>query len=107
MERKLIFLQLPNVLGFTFGLVQMALYMFYMNKTPLVAEGKQAGTKLPAETEDHVVNIAKLSPALPEKSRDEVHPVTEMDIPRRNCAAVATPANWDAFATHSPAVGVV
>jgi solute carrier family 50 (sugar transporter) len=106
MERKLIFLQLPNVLGFTFGVVQMALYMFYMNKTPLVAEGKQAGTKLPAETEDHVVNIAKLSPALPEKSR-ELHPVTEMGIPRRNCAAVATPANRDAFATHSPAVGVV
>jgi solute carrier family 50 (sugar transporter) len=95
-----------HFLGFTFGVIQMALYMFYMNKTPVAAEGKQAGAKLPAGTEDHVVNIAKLSPALPEKSR-EVHPVTEMGIPRWNCAAVAAPANRGAFATHSPAVGVV
>ncbi|GJM95691.1 hypothetical protein PR202_ga12462 [Eleusine coracana subsp. coracana] len=101
------YVALPNILGFTFGVVQMALYMFYMNKTP-VAEGKEAGTKLPAEADEHVVNIAKLSPALQEKNR-EVHPFTEIGIPMRNCGAMAGPANRDTvgFANHSPAVGVV
>jgi solute carrier family 50 protein (sugar transporter) len=48
----------------------MVLYVLYMNKTPVaVAEGKDAGGKLPSAADEHVlVNIAKLSPALPERS---------------------------------------
>ncbi|KAL6644069.1 hypothetical protein ACP70R_018835 [Stipagrostis hirtigluma subsp. patula] len=85
------YVALPNVLGFTFGMVQMGLYVFYMNKTPVVADGKEAG-KLPVAEEEHViVNIAKLTPVAIPKNSQEVHPVTEMAasaVPR-TCAAEA------------------
>ncbi|CAN6356016.1 unnamed protein product [Urochloa humidicola] len=105
------YVALPNVLGFTFGVVQMVLYVFYMNKTPVVTDGKDAG-KLPTATDDHVlVNIAKLSPAIPERS-SEVYPVREMGLPARSCAAevARAAANRDVVdvmvSRHSPAVGV-
>ncbi|KAF0889819.1 hypothetical protein E2562_032873 [Oryza meyeriana var. granulata] len=79
------YVALPNVMGFIFGVVQMGLYVFYMNATPPAGEGKEG--KLPVE-EHVVVNVGKLT-ATPEKS-SEVHPVTEMAtaVPR-TCAAEA------------------
>jgi len=96
----------------------MVLYVLYMNKTPVaVAEGKDASGKLPSAEDEHVlVNIAKLSPSLPERSSG-VHPVAQMAaVPNRSCAAeaAAPPAMLpnrdvvDVFVSrHSPAVHVV
>jgi solute carrier family 50 (sugar transporter) len=87
----------------------MALYMFYMNKTPVAAKGKDAGI-LPTAADEHIiVNIAKLSPALHEKSH-EVHPVVA-EMARTGCGAqAASAANRDVaddvFVTQGPAVRV-
>jgi solute carrier family 50 protein (sugar transporter) len=64
----------------------MVLYVLYMNKTPVAV----AGGKLPSAADEHVlVNIAKLSPALPERSSG-LHRATQMAVvPARSCAAEA------------------
>ncbi|VAI62831.1 unnamed protein product [Triticum turgidum subsp. durum] len=93
------YVALPNVLGFTFGVIQMVLYVFYMNKTPVaseVKEGKEAW-KVPAEDHVVVINVGKAD----KSSCAEVRPVTEMagavDVPRR-CAAEAAAAPGMDFA---------
>ncbi|KAM3245054.1 hypothetical protein ACQJBY_056405 [Aegilops geniculata] len=93
------YVALPNVLGFTFGVIQMVLYVFYMNKTPVASEVKEVKEAWKAPAEDHVVviNVGKTD----KSSCAEVRPVTEMasavDVPRR-CAAEAAAAPGVDFA---------
>jgi solute carrier family 50 protein (sugar transporter) len=65
----------------------MGLYMFYMNKTPLVPEGKVAAGKLPVVGEEHIVSVQPVT-------------LTEMAVPM-SCKAEA------AMTHHSPAVNMV
>ncbi|KAF7086820.1 hypothetical protein CFC21_090090 [Triticum aestivum] len=87
------YVALPNVLGFTFGVIQMVLYVFYMNKTPVASEVKEGKEAWKAPAEDHVVviNVGKAD----KSSCAEVRPVTEMasavDVPRRCAAEAASP----------------
>uniref|UniRef100_A0A0E0BSM5 Bidirectional sugar transporter SWEET n=1 Tax=Oryza glumipatula TaxID=40148 RepID=A0A0E0BSM5_9ORYZ len=83
------YVALPNILGFTFGVVQMGLYVFYMNATPVAGEGKEGKGKLAAAEElPVVVNVSKLAAATPDRSSGavHVHPVP------RSCAAEAAAA---------------
>ncbi|KAL5206078.1 hypothetical protein ABZP36_034287 [Zizania latifolia] len=101
------YVALPNVLGFTFGVVQMGLYVFYMNAKPVAGEGKEA--KLPAAEDQAVVvvDVSKLA-TTPEKnsSYSEVHPVTEMATASaavaRNCAVEAAVAPETEVAVDMP-----
>ncbi|KAM3223786.1 hypothetical protein ACQJBY_057267 [Aegilops geniculata] len=93
------YVALPNVLGFTFGVIQMVLYVFYMNKTPVASEAKEGKEAWKAPAEDHVVviNVGKAD----KSSCAEVRPVTEMagavDVPRR-CTVEAAAAPGVDFA---------
>ncbi|CAL4993113.1 unnamed protein product [Urochloa decumbens] len=62
------YVALPNVLGFTFGVVQMVLYAIYCNATPRVPAKE---LKVP----EHVVTIGKLGAPAVELKTHEVHPV--------------------------------
>ena len=71
-------LQLPNVIGFTFGVIQMGLYALYCNATPRLpakdVEDNDAvddAVKVP----EHVVTITKLGAPAVEMKTCEVHPV--------------------------------
>jgi solute carrier family 50 (sugar transporter) len=57
--------QLPNVIGFSFGVVQMGLYALYRNATPRVPAKDVAddASKDKAPGEHVVVTIAKLTAA--------------------------------------------
>ncbi|RCV38288.1 hypothetical protein SEVIR_8G137700v4 [Setaria viridis] len=70
------YVALPNVLGFSFGVIQMGLYALYRNATPRVpakevADDKEDIIKVP----EHVVTIAKLGAPAVELKTHEVRPV--------------------------------
>ena len=59
-------MQLPNILGFAFGVIQMGLYALYRNATPRPAP-KEVDAPVSddgaVKATEHVVNISKLGPA--------------------------------------------
>jgi hypothetical protein len=49
--------QLPNVVGFTFGIVQMIIYFMYMNRKKVGSEAKnqeEANDSLPKDTDPEI-----------------------------------------------------
>lgn len=49
-------MQLPNTLGFLFGLIQMAVYLIYRNATPVI-EAPVKGQELSG---GHIVDVVKI-----------------------------------------------
>jgi solute carrier family 50 protein (sugar transporter) len=73
-------LQLPNVIGFTFGVIQMGLYALYRNATPKVlakdvSVEKEVTVDNTVKVDEHVVTISKLGAPAIELKTDEGHPV--------------------------------
>ncbi|CAN6363004.1 unnamed protein product [Urochloa humidicola] len=80
------YVALPNVIGFTFGVIQMGLYAFYRNAKPRVpakdvADEKAAAVDDTLKVPEHVVTIAKLGAPAVEPKTSEVHPVESSPPP--------------------------
>ncbi|KAL6659870.1 hypothetical protein ACP70R_002699 [Stipagrostis hirtigluma subsp. patula] len=74
------YVALPNVLGFTFGVIQMGLYALYRNATPRLPAAKEVSDDEASVTDvikvpEHVVTIAKLGTPAVELKRTEVSPM--------------------------------
>ncbi|RLM69059.1 bidirectional sugar transporter SWEET14-like [Panicum miliaceum] len=74
------YVALPNVIGFTFGVIQMGLYALYCNATPRlpakdVEADKEEAVDDTFKVPEHVMTIAKLGAPAVEMKTCEVHPV--------------------------------
>ncbi|KAK3120448.1 hypothetical protein QOZ80_9AG0687780 [Eleusine coracana subsp. coracana] len=68
------YVALPNVIGFSFGVVQMGLYAFYRNATPRLPAKEVADDK-DIKVPEHVVTVEKLGGLGVELKASEVRPV--------------------------------
>ncbi|CAN6372063.1 unnamed protein product [Urochloa humidicola] len=80
------YVALPNVIGFTFGVIQMGLYAFYRNAKPRVLAKDVTDEKAMAvddtlKVPELVVTIAKLGEQDVEIKNTEVHPVESSPSP--------------------------
>ncbi|TVU25288.1 hypothetical protein EJB05_27780 [Eragrostis curvula] len=74
------YVALPNVIGFTFGVIQMVLYAFYRNATPLlpakeVSDDKEVSVTAVPKVPEHTVTIAKHGTPGRELKSCDVRPV--------------------------------
>ncbi|CAO2141781.1 unnamed protein product [Urochloa humidicola] len=80
------YVALPNVIGFTFGVIQMGLYAFYRNAKPRVLAQDVMDEKVTAvddtlKVPEHVVTIAIVEDQAVEIKNTEVHPVESSPPP--------------------------